>query len=85
MQYVYVGRNELVALIVGLVTGTLYSWLDLPIPAPNVLGGIFAIIFTYLGYLIVNVWRRSVTFGRPPAEGLDTTRNARPANSSGRS
>ncbi|WP_423804046.1 XapX domain-containing protein [Pandoraea pnomenusa] len=55
MQYVYVGRNELVALIVGLVTGTLYSWLDLPIPAPNVLGGIFAIIFTYLGYLIVNV------------------------------
>ncbi|UVA77812.1 XapX domain-containing protein [Pandoraea commovens] len=85
MQYVYVGRNELVALIVGLVTGTLYSWLNLPIPAPNVLGGIFAIIFTYLGYLIVNVWRRSVTFGRPPAEGLDTSLNARPANSSSRS
>ncbi|WP_353192369.1 DUF1427 family protein [Pandoraea pnomenusa] len=68
MQYVYIGRNELVALIVGLVTGTLYSWLNLPIPAPNVLGGIFAIIFTYAGYLIVNAWRRSVTFGRPPSE-----------------
>ncbi|MFK0380175.1 XapX domain-containing protein [Pandoraea sp. NPDC090278] len=85
MQYVYVGRNELVALIVGLVTGTLYSWLNLPIPAPNVLGGIFAIIFTYLGYLIVNVWRRSVTFGRPPAEGLDASPNARPVHSSSRS
>ncbi|ALR35865.1 hypothetical protein LV28_05110 [Pandoraea pnomenusa] len=77
MQYVYVGRNELVALIVGLVTGTLYSWLDLPIPAPNVLGGIFAIIFTYLGYLIVNARRRSVTFGRPPADGSPGVGSAR--------
>ncbi len=77
MQYVYVGRNELVALIVGLVTGTLYSWLDLPIPAPNVLGGIFAIIFTCLGYLIVNAWRRSVTFGRPPADGSPGVGSAR--------
>ena len=25
MHYVYVGRNEVVALVVGLVTGTLYS------------------------------------------------------------
>lgn len=85
MHYVYVGRNELVALVVGLVTGTLYSWLNLPIPAPNVLGGIFAIIFTYLGYLIVNAWRRSVTFGRPPAPGLsdaDASRSPRSASQS---
>jgi XapX domain-containing protein len=69
MQYVYVGRNEWVALIVGLVTGTLYSWLNLPIPAPNVTGGICAILFTYLGYLIVQALRRTIAFGRPPQGG----------------
>ncbi|VVE60354.1 XapX domain-containing protein [Pandoraea captiosa] len=85
MQYVYVGRNELVALIVGLVTGTLYSWLNLPIPAPNVLGGIFAIIFTFLGYLIVNAWRRSVTFGRPPADSSLGAGSSRPTRSASQS
>lgn len=64
-EHVYIGRNEIVALVVGLVTGTLYSWLSLPIPAPNVLGGIFAIIFTYIGYLIVQVMRKAVVFGPP--------------------
>ncbi len=64
-EHVYVGRNEIVALIVGLVTGTLYSFLNLPIPAPNVLGGICAIIFTYIGYLIVQIIRKAVVFGRP--------------------
>ena len=67
MQYVYVGRNELVALLVGLVTGALYSWLHLPIPAPNVLGGILAIIFTFIGYLIVQKIRGQVAFGAPPS------------------
>lgn len=66
MQYVYIGRNEIVALIVGLITGGLYSWLSLPIPAPNVFGGILAIIFTYIGYLIVEKFRGQVTFGAPP-------------------
>lgn len=64
-EHVYIGRNEIVALVVGLVTGTLYSWLNLPIPAPNVLGGILAIIFTYVGYLIVQKCRKAVVFGRP--------------------
>ncbi|AGW94984.1 MULTISPECIES: XapX domain-containing protein [Cupriavidus] len=72
MQYVYIGRNEIVALVVGLVTGTLYAWLGLPIPAPNVMGGIFAILFTYIGYLIVHAWRRSITFGRPPVRDAVT-------------
>lgn len=67
MQYVYIGRAEITALIVGLVTGGLYSWLSLPIPAPNVLGGILAIIFTYIGYLIVEKFRGQVTFGPPPS------------------
>lgn len=67
MQYIYIGRNEIVALFVGLVTGTLYSWLNLPIPAPNVAGGICAILFTYIGYLLVQAWRKTIAFGRPPA------------------
>lgn len=67
MEYVYVGRNELVALVVGLVTGALYTWLNLPIPAPNVLGGILAIIFTFIGYLIVQKIRGVITFGAPDA------------------
>ncbi|MBS7542155.1 DUF1427 family protein [Ancylobacter oerskovii] len=66
MHYVYVGRNEVVALAVGLITGTIYSYLNLPIPAPNVLGGIFAIIFTFIGYLIVQKMRGQIGFGRPP-------------------
>lgn len=68
MLYVYVGRNEIVALIVGLITGFIYSILNLPIPAPPVLGGILAIIFTYVGYLIVHKFRGLVTFGAPSHE-----------------
>lgn len=64
-EHVYIGRNEIVALIVGLITGALYTWLDLPIPAPNVFGGILAIIFTYAGYLIVQMFRKAVVFGPP--------------------
>ncbi|MCY1251947.1 XapX domain protein [compost metagenome] len=63
MQYVYIGRNELVALIVGLVTGTLYSWLNLPIPAPNVTGGIFAIFGTFAGFVLVAAMRGQLLFG----------------------
>lgn len=72
MQYVYVGKTELVALLVGLTTGFIYSWLRLPIPAPGVLGGIFAIIFTYIGYLIVQKIRGEITFGKPAAINLET-------------
>jgi XapX domain-containing protein len=70
MEYLYVGRNELVALVVGLVTGFLYSLLNLPIPAPNVLGGILAIIFTFAGYVIVKLVRKQITFGRPGVRGV---------------
>lgn len=62
MEYLYVGRNELVALVVGLVTGFLYSLLNLPIPAPNVLGGIFAIIGTFIGLVAVAAMRHQLTF-----------------------
>lgn len=66
-QYIYIGRTEITALVVGLVTGFLYSLLDLPIPAPNVLGGILAIIFTYVGLVIVQMMRKEAAFGRPPS------------------
>jgi XapX domain-containing protein len=70
-QYIYVGRTEITALVVGVVTGALYSLLDLPIPAPNVLGGIMAIIFTYVGLVIVQMARKEATFGPPPAAEID--------------
>ena len=70
-QYIYVGRTEITALIVGLVTGFVYSLLDLPIPAPNVLGGILAIIFTYLGLVIVQLMRKEASFGPPPAPEIE--------------
>lgn len=66
MEYIYLGRNEWVALAVGLITGALYSWLSLPIPAPNVFGGILAIIFTFIGYVIIQKARGQITFGKPP-------------------
>ena len=66
MQYVYVGKTEIKALIVGLVTGALYGALNLPIPAPNVLGGNLAILFTFVGLVIVGMIRREIKLGRPP-------------------
>jgi XapX domain-containing protein len=66
MNYVYVGKTELLALVVGLVTGAIYGSLNLPIPAPNVLGGNLAILFTFTGLVIVGLIRSEVKFGRPP-------------------
>jgi len=40
--------------------------LNLPIPAPNVLGGNLAILFTFTGLVIVGLIRGEVKFGRPP-------------------
>lgn len=65
-EYVYVGQTELKALTVGLVTGALYGALDLPIPAPNVLGGNLAILFTFVGLLIIGLMRGEMAIGRPP-------------------
>jgi XapX domain-containing protein len=67
VQYVYFGKTELKALIVGLITGALYGVLNLPIPAPNVLGGNLAILFTFIGLLIVGLWRHEMKLGRPPS------------------
>jgi XapX domain-containing protein len=61
-MHIAIGQTELLASLVGLVTGLLYTGLRAPIPAPNVLGGIFAIIGTFAGLVIVGLMRGEVTF-----------------------
>ena len=56
------GETELLASLVGLVTGLLYTGLRAPVPAPPVLGGIFAIIGTFLGLVIVKALQGDLTF-----------------------
>lgn len=67
-SYVYVGKTEIKALIVGLVTGALYGSLNLPIPAPGVLGGNLAVLFTFIGLVIVGLLRREMALGKPPVD-----------------
>lgn len=68
MNYVYIGKTEILALVVGLITGAIYGGLNLPIPAPNVLGGNLAILFTFVGLVIVGLIRGEVKFGPPPKD-----------------
>ena len=71
MQYIYVGSTEIKALVVGLTTGVIYGALNLPIPAPAVLGGNIAILFTFIGLVIVGMLRREIAIGRPPSTDPD--------------
>ncbi len=61
-QNIGIGETELLAALVGLITGVLYTALRAPVPAPPVLGGIFAIIGTWVGFVIVGMMRGQVTF-----------------------
>jgi len=56
------GTTELLASCVGLVTGLIYTSVRAPIPAPNVLGGIFAILGTFIGFLFVAALRGQLAF-----------------------
>jgi XapX domain-containing protein len=62
MVQISLGLVELQAAIVGLITGVLYTAVNAPIPAPNVLGGIFAIVGTFVGYVAVAALRHQLTF-----------------------
>lgn len=73
-EYVYVGKTEIKALIVGLVTGAIYGALNLPIPAPGVLGGNLAILFTFIGLFVVGALRKEMALGRPPSVDLGKNR-----------
>ncbi len=61
-QNIGIGETEMLAALVGLITGVLYTALRAPVPAPPVLGGIFAIIGTWVGFVIVGMIRGQVTF-----------------------
>lgn len=61
-QNIGIGETELLAALVGLITGVLYTALRAPVPAPPVLGGILAIIGTWVGFVIVGMIRGQVTF-----------------------
>lgn len=56
------GTTEMLASGVGLVTGLLYTAVRAPIPAPNVLGGIMAILGTFIGFVFVAALRGQLTF-----------------------
>jgi XapX domain-containing protein len=43
------------ALLTGLLTGGVFKYLDVPIPAPPNLAGIMGIIGIFLGYKLVEV------------------------------
>ena len=42
------------ALLTGLVTGALFRFLNIPIPAPPELPGIMGIVGIYLGYKVID-------------------------------
>lgn len=63
MVEITLGATELQAAAVGLVTGVLYTSVRAPIPAPNVLGGIFAIVGTFVGFVFVAAMRGQLHFG----------------------
>lgn len=62
MNHITIGGVEVAAAGVGLVTGLLYGGLRLPIPAPNVLGGVFAIWGTFIGLCAVQLVQGQLTF-----------------------
>lgn len=62
MVHISLGLVELQASAVGLITGILYTGVNAPIPAPNVLGGILAIVGTFVGYVAVAALRNQLTF-----------------------
>jgi len=45
-------KLTLLALITGLIVGLIFSFLRLPVPAPNVLPGVAGIVGIYLGGVI---------------------------------
>ncbi|MFB6151694.1 MAG: XapX domain-containing protein [Haloarculaceae archaeon] len=42
------------ALLTGFVTGAVFRFLNVPIPAPPNLGGILGIVGIYLGYVLLD-------------------------------
>jgi len=47
-------NQAILAAISGLIVGGLFSFLNLPIPAPPTLSGVMGIVGIYLGFVITN-------------------------------
>lgn len=62
MNHITIGVVEIAAAGVGLVTGLLYGALRLPIPAPNVLGGVLAVWGTFIGMSAIQLLQGQLTF-----------------------
>ena len=45
------------SLILGLVVGLLFTWFNLPIPAPDNLSAIFGIIGIFSGMVAIRYWK----------------------------
>jgi len=48
-------KDLIKSFIVGVLTGAVFSFFSLPIPAPTVLAGIFGIFGIYIGYVLVKL------------------------------
>ncbi|MCC3144065.1 DUF1427 family protein [Halanaerobium sp. Z-7514] len=48
-------NQTLLAALSGLIVGGLFSFLNLPIPAPPNLAGVMGIIGIYLGFVLTNM------------------------------
>lgn len=47
-------NQPILAAVTGLIVGGLFSFLNLPIPAPPSLAGVMGIVGIYLGFVITN-------------------------------
>ena len=48
-------KQALLSAVSGLTVGALFSFLELPIPAPPTLSGVLGIIGIYLGFILMNM------------------------------
>lgn len=48
----------ILSIITGIITGGVFSAINLPIPAPNRIEGILGIIGVYLGFIIINHFKK---------------------------
>lgn len=47
-------NQAIMATISGLIVGGLFSFLNLPIPAPPTLSGVMGIVGIYVGFVLIN-------------------------------
>ncbi|MCK8824609.1 XapX domain-containing protein [Fuchsiella alkaliacetigena] len=47
-------QTIVLSILSGFILGSIFSLINLPIPAPPNLGGVMGVVGIYLGYLVVN-------------------------------